>query len=74
MNNEVSKIKLFCSPKKFYKSKRKGYFEFFGKLVVIFHDNLKLEINCKKENKKGKIFMKLKQKTIRLFLMKVKIL
>ena len=60
LNNEVSKIKLFCSPKKFYKSKRKGYFEFFGKLVVIFHDNLKLEINCKKENKKGKILHEIK--------------
>ena len=60
LNKEVNKIKLFCSPKKFYKSKREGYYEFFGKFVVLFHDNLRLEINCKKENKQGKIIHEIK--------------
>lgn len=55
LNLNIKNIKLITPSKNFYKSKRKGYLEFFGSYFVEFNNQIKMQIICKKLNKQGKI-------------------
>ena len=55
LSSDIKNIKLKTSNKKFYKSKRKGYLEFFGSYFVELNNKIKIQIICKKLNKQGKI-------------------
>ena len=54
-DSKIKKIVLLDTLKKFYKSKREGYLEFFGKFLIVFENKKKMQISCKKLNKPGKI-------------------
>ena len=55
LNTDINTISIKTSDKKFHKSKRNGYLEFFGNVQVNFKNQTKMKIICKKLNKPGKI-------------------
>lgn len=55
IEKDINIISVNAKNKNFYKSKRSGYYEFFGEINIKFEGGSKMKLICKKENKPGKI-------------------